>query len=549
MHFLTAPSSLSLLSPHLTPSLVPPLHFPASTGGVRRLAVEPGSALHSSLLKVNRYKGLWLSCSGFLRRCKGWNGEFSSLESEILEFMQSTGKPEVFPTKEELVAAGRVDLVNAIVNEGGWLAYGWDLNGGSGEIRGLEDNSSGGNGIEGNGAQASGVSSSSSQSDNSVDIEAGESGIEGILSRLEKQRNRSFGLDLDNISFENNEDKDEWDHRTTTDAVATGLENGSIASSSSSTSSHLSGSQIKHDPYGSQLGTENLRNSLKPETWRSWIVQRTGFRDTDFEDAEIVPSETEKGGMSDASGQPDILNRREFSSEHINRETGLYSLDGNTNHNDIKSRIQNLESELSSILHLLRSSSDKITMQMVQKSSSDGLAKLSDAWEFQENEIMNAQGRLRSIRAKLSVLEGKMVLAIMYPPGTIQLMCHIYIDRSIDYLNLDHFTSFSPRDAHKVVEENQKKINNAQKALQILKTTCVVWPNKASEVLLTGSFDGWSTKRKMERLSLGVFLLNLQLYPGRYEMKFIVDGEWKIDPLRPVVTSNGYENNLLIVHD
>ena len=133
-------------------------------------------------------------------------------------------------------------------------------------------------------------------------------------------------------------------------------------------------------------------------------------------------------------------------------------------------------------------------LQQVQKSSSDDLAKLSDAWEFQENEIMNAQGRLRSIRAKLSVLEGKMVLAIMYPPGTIQLMCHIYIDRSIDYLNLDHFTSFSPRDAHKVVEENQKKINNAQKALQILKTTCVVWPNKASEVLLTGSFDGWSTK-------------------------------------------------------
>jgi len=37
---------------------------------------------------------------------------------------------------------------------------------------------------------------------------------------LEKQRNRSFGLDLDNISFENNEDKDEWDHRTTTDAVS-----------------------------------------------------------------------------------------------------------------------------------------------------------------------------------------------------------------------------------------------------------------------------------------------------------------------------------------
>jgi len=51
-------------------------------------------------------------------------------------------------------------------------------------------------------------------------IEAGKSGIEGILSRLEKQRNRSFGLDLDNVSFENNEDKDEWDPRTTTDTVS-----------------------------------------------------------------------------------------------------------------------------------------------------------------------------------------------------------------------------------------------------------------------------------------------------------------------------------------
>jgi len=116
---------------------------------------------------VNRYKGLWLSCTGFLRRCKDWDGEFSSLESQILDFMQNTDKPEVFPTKEELVAAGRVDLVNAIVNEGGWLAFGWDLNGGSSEILGFEDNSGGG--IEGNGAQASGVSSSSpSQSDNSV---------------------------------------------------------------------------------------------------------------------------------------------------------------------------------------------------------------------------------------------------------------------------------------------------------------------------------------------------------------------------------------------
>ncbi|XP_015967043.1 protein PTST homolog 2, chloroplastic [Arachis duranensis] len=131
---------------------------------------------------------------------------------------------------------------------------------------------------------------------------------------------------------------------------------------------------------------------------------------------------------------------------------------------------------------------------------------------------MNAQDRLRSIRAKLSVLEGKMSLAIM--------------------------------DAHKIVEEKQKRINNAHRALQILKMICVVWHNPASQVYLVGSFDGWSTQRKMEKSNTGMFSLNLQLYPGKYEIKFIVDGEWKVDPLRPIVVTNkGYENNLLEVPD
>ncbi|XP_020217900.1 protein PTST homolog 2, chloroplastic isoform X2 [Cajanus cajan] len=504
MHFLTAFSS-SLLSPHLTSSLLcPPLYFcSASTGRLRRFALlkEPGSLL-------NCYKGLCWSCSGFLRCCKDWEGEFSSLESQILEFMQGSDKPGVFPTNEELVAAGRVDLVNAIVNEGGWLAFGWDLNDGLGEIRGFEDRGS------------SGVaSSSSSRTDGSVKIETGESGIKGILNRLEKQRNSVFGLDLiekeDDVFSESNEDKDERDHRTAMNALAAGLENSSRASSLSPTSTHLSGSQIKHDQHG--LGSENLRNSHEPQMWRRWIIQRTGVSDADFEDAEIVPGETQKGGISGASGQPDILNGRELSSELKNKETGLYSLDGNANNNDIKSRIQHLKSELSSVLYLLRSSTDITAMQTDPKHSSDNLAKLSNAWEFQENEMINAQDRLRSIRAKLAVLEGNMALAIM--------------------------------DAQKVVEEKQKKINNAQKALQMLKTTCVIWPNKAEEIFLTGSFDGWSTKRKLEKLSSGIFSVNLLLYPGRYEMKFIVDGEWKVDPLRPVVTSHGYENNLLIISD
>lgn len=50
------------------------------------------------------------------------------------------------------------------------------------------------------------------------------------------------------------------------------------------------------------------------------------------------------------------------------------------------------------------------------------------------------------------------------------------------------------RDAQNILDEKQKRINDARIALQLLRTTCIVWPNSGSEVLLAGSFDGWSTQ-------------------------------------------------------
>lgn len=50
------------------------------------------------------------------------------MEAEIYEFMQHSPKPRVFPTKQELIAAGRTDLVEYVTALGGWLAFGWDIN-------------------------------------------------------------------------------------------------------------------------------------------------------------------------------------------------------------------------------------------------------------------------------------------------------------------------------------------------------------------------------------------------------------------------------------
>lgn len=60
------------------------------------------------------------------RRPEGSGGVNVDLELEILAFMLQSTNSNAFPSKEELLCAGRHDLVDAIISEGGWLAAGWE---------------------------------------------------------------------------------------------------------------------------------------------------------------------------------------------------------------------------------------------------------------------------------------------------------------------------------------------------------------------------------------------------------------------------------------
>lgn len=51
------------------------------------------------------------------------------LEGHILEFMRGSEFPDRFPTRRQLVEAGRMDLAEAILERGGWLSLGWDVDG------------------------------------------------------------------------------------------------------------------------------------------------------------------------------------------------------------------------------------------------------------------------------------------------------------------------------------------------------------------------------------------------------------------------------------
>jgi len=83
----------------------------------------------SGFLELKR--SWWGSGGGFVRRCnrRDWEscGSDIALETEILEFMKNSENPLMFPSKKQLIDAGRMDLVDAILKEGGWLALGWDF--------------------------------------------------------------------------------------------------------------------------------------------------------------------------------------------------------------------------------------------------------------------------------------------------------------------------------------------------------------------------------------------------------------------------------------
>jgi 1,4-alpha-glucan branching enzyme len=65
---------------------------------------------------------------------------------------------------------------------------------------------------------------------------------------------------------------------------------------------------------------------------------------------------------------------------------------------------------------------------------------------------------------------------------------------------------------------------------------------KAQQVILMADFNQWQGGN-------GVWRKTVMIYPGRYEYRFWVDGEWYNDPLNTLRCPNclGSENNIIEV--
>lgn len=113
-----------------------------------------------------------------------------------------------------------------------------------------------------------------------------------------------------------------------------------------------------------------------------------------------------------------------------------------------------------------------------------------------------------------------------------------------------------------IVSQKESQLSAADQELSDLKQVRIEYWGHGQNVELTGSFNGWHHHIPMElepaseiqnpsgERGEAMWSTKLWLYPGNYEIKFVVDGKWKIDPRREVVvTKDMVQNNVLKVGD
>ena len=72
----------------------------------------------------------------------------------------------------------------------------------------------------------------------------------------------------------------------------------------------------------------------------------------------------------------------------------------------------------------------------------------------------------------------------------------------------------------------------------------------AKQVILSGSFNDWDTRQLQMEKSSDAWFVEVPLSPGKHLYKFIVDGEWLLDPVNQLsqVDKEGNVNSVLLIH-
>lgn len=114
-------------------------------------------------------------------------------------------------------------------------------------------------------------------------------------------------------------------------------------------------------------------------------------------------------------------------------------------------------------------------------------------------------------------------------------------------------------EAQKLMYEKDAELRAAEETLSGLKEVEIQYWGEGEIIEIAGSFNGWQQRIRMDPLPSSSILnptgsrksrlwrIVLWLYPGVYEIKFIADGHWTVDPQRESVTRGSIHNNILRV--
>jgi 1,4-alpha-glucan branching enzyme len=104
--------------------------------------------------------------------------------------------------------------------------------------------------------------------------------------------------------------------------------------------------------------------------------------------------------------------------------------------------------------------------------------------------------------------------------------------------------------AKKIVSSPSSSVTSTSSVKTPTKVTFEFYAPEARKVILAGSFNNWRTNEaSLIRDKSGRWTVSVDLPPGRYEYRYVVDGNWSNDqrPTERVANPFGSYNSVLEV--
>mmetsp|Transcript_2961 Transcript_2961/g.10687 ORF Transcript_2961/g.10687 Transcript_2961/m.10687 type:complete len:397 (+) Transcript_2961:234-1424(+) len=136
--------------------------------------------------------------------------------------------------------------------------------------------------------------------------------------------------------------------------------------------------------------------------------------------------------------------------------------------------------------------------------------------EFMENDVKRRKDELKIVEIEMESLNGEMAMERL--------------------------------EIQQALRQQEHQLRRLENELSSLVKVHLDWPYEGKQVSVAGSFNSWGRPFDMgPRGADGKFSIDLMLLPGRYEYKFVVDGNWWVDLAKPRTRGGGIENNELMV--